>query len=652
MENSTISSQVRDLEYLLDRIQYAQHGSTASVRSTLSTATSTLSSALVHITKLLETADNIEQQNHAAESLSEVLNSSIPVLELHLEVFERGPSNSDRARSQSSWSRRRQSREEKNHHREEQRICHSIQGIITQVLSISSLLEIRSTTFPLATELESNYSYNQNWANRRDPTPPRGCRRQRADHGRRVIFQDDPIVELSGCHSFRTELPVPLTADEEPMVIPANIRGGRVVNLSNDDRNVSSDDDILTDNSEDDIPGRFSPAYSPRRPPPPSYTSQHGLFTDTGPEDDDLKADGNEWDHPSESDEAWVNPIIAGCRDVIRERFSTACTSAFDRYDRYRKQTKASPDYEWYLNFRYLSFILQPDLPFQVFLTSLKTYASGSERQHHSMLAYLFEDCIVFANSPFCPDLPDPNVSRTRVEQDKLPETLHNGLLVLEDWPIRFEKLLSLRKEGRNTLIIEVATDTDNYFSDANPGETEVTDEYVRHVLVFQTTCQRHEVFKALLPWLMMNDLADQDHQPDTRTQPQDYVASESPSSSSSSSRPNSIRPARRNPFERPLFSRVQEQGRAAEYTYTSRRFGDPSHDHTAATPRSAPALPDSHVPHPNNSFRSEREFRFGVSRHRSPPGVEMWMFKSRKKHWFWGRRRQSNPVVGGDPEE
>lgn len=682
IDSSTVFPQILDLDRLVDRLQDAQHGLTDLAKSRLYILTTSLYYALTSITRLLQIFDNDERQYHAAESLSEILDRSIRILESHLEIFERGCENSDRGPQTSCIHCCR-------HCREGRKISRSIQRITAKIRDLTSRLETPNSNSPPTARPEdvpydrnwstggystspctassghhnthnhdwrtgeyampartsgsrnhNPYGFNRNnestcgsenhnfhnreWAmgghgiprctmnlrdntpqhnHSRDLTPPRGRYRHRTTHGRHVQFQDES-AEIPR-RSFRPGSPAPLTADEEPMVIPANVRGGRFVNVSDDGW---SDEEINTD-FEDDVPGQFSPSYSPPTSPPPSYTSH-----DNGVEDD-------EWEHPgtpagsSESLEPWINPIIAGCRDVIRKEFPTACATAIEDHDRYRIRTRNSPDYRWYLNFRYMSFILQLDLPFQVFLINIRVQGSGSEYGPFNAILYLFEDCIIYAHSPFCRNLPDPN------GDDEGDLDLHRGLEVLEDWPIRFENLSSVRKEDRNALAVEVA----------------IGNGSASHHLTFQTACQRHEIYKRLLPRVMWNDLTH--NQFDTTDQHHD--ASESSYSSSSSSIDCTT-------FEYnapgPSYSRVQH-GRTANYTYHSRSFGGPSHEtHADATPRTTSTSD-------RENLQSKREFRFGFSRHRSPSasGIEVWANKSRKKHW-WSRNRRSG-TVGGEVE-
>lgn len=223
--------------------------------------------------------------------------------------------------------------------------------------------------------------------------------------------------------------------------------------------------------------------------PPPPYASCAGESTD---QDDDSLEFVDTSSHSSHQPpriqsqhKGWKDPITRACQDLMKQRFPTTNAAVLSDYTRYRKNIRQRPEYRWYFNFRYGSLTLQPDLPTQVFLTQL--IPSTSDPRSIRVLAYLFEDCLVFANSPSIADLPRPDHANT---SGNVPPGLDGGLMVLEQCTIRFAFVQQAAKLDGKMLELRINSTT----AEAAPKQVSL--------LTFQATCHRAKVFEAIRPWL------------------------------------------------------------------------------------------------------------------------------------------------------
>lgn len=236
--------------------------------------------------------------------------------------------------------------------------------------------------------------------------------------------------------------------------------------------------------------------------PPPPYASCAGDSTDQDDDvlelnDADTQHDGRPLPRPTVSSETWRDPIMKACQGLMQKRFSTASAAMFADYMTYRNHIRQKSDYRWYLNFRYGSLTLQPDLPAQVFLVTLVP----STHHTHSLraLAYLFEDCLVFANAPFVLDLPRPD---HKGDSRDIPARLEGGLALLQQHTVRFAFVQQAAKLDGKVLELRI---TPNSESDDTMQQT--------RTIQFQATCQRAKVFEAIRPWLASEvPVADRHH--------------------------------------------------------------------------------------------------------------------------------------------
>lgn len=503
-------SKILEVARLLDRLIHARHGSTLIASSPFPTIVSGLSSALTRTNGLLRVQDNISRHHHIIRSLSFILDRSVPILESHLATLGKFSNKSRHGHLIDIIRRYKRSRKLKT-------ICNSVKFITVDLLHISALLEMDPLTRP-------DESLFDSLGPEHHAAP---CNDEQSAGVRPTFFSEQlmelpisdehahaldvlPVAELPGnCMSAaEPRVSVQLSAEDQPMTLPSNIRASHNYITAGHLRYMENGTNLGYDLSDGEFPWMYSPSRSVLTSPPPSYASlfnEGPTGNDNAPHDGPSMVDTDTMTR-AEAYEPSTDPITAACRDIMRTHFQSPSATLFEDYAHYRKSVLASHCYLWYLNFRYLSFVLQPDLSCQVFLVTLGTYQAETFENTIALL-YLFEDCIVFGRSPFGLDLPDPTVScaSNSVDED-VQKYLDKGLEILEDLTLRFSNLISADKEGKKALIIGTEMKTQHANSNRGHDPTSPSNARMHYELKFETTCQRREVFRALSPWLKQKD--------------------------------------------------------------------------------------------------------------------------------------------------
>jgi len=292
-------------------------------------------------------------------------------------------------------------------------------------------------------------------------------------------------------------------------------------------RNVSS-----SETDDEYLPPLKSPSLAPTNPPspPPPYSPwpQAASDYDTRSLTDNLSESGITATprtildltdlSDEEPDEVWTDPITLGCRRTMRQRFPTTTPAIYTDYLAYREQVRNSSTYKWYLDFRYLSLTLQSDLPMQAFMVDMRSCVmvdgrATTQATMRKVLAYLFEDCIVFAQLPLASSLPDLNATTSRC----VSLIGDSGLEVLEHQSLRFCHVRRAIEVDETAMLIECS-------HNSNARQTQHQDPRDHHTptlpqtrlvhVTFQTTCQRRKVLQPLKPWIE-EDLPQHTHEDD-----------------------------------------------------------------------------------------------------------------------------------------
>lgn len=298
------------------------------------------------------------------------------------------------------------------------------------------------------------------------------------------------------------ELPASLSAEEEPITIPSRIRAepqAAPAELSSDYEVGSSS--VNWEDLESELRPRLEESSVSLSPPPPysrdppiydpsaSMVIRESHISSTTADSLPAESEHESAQLPEESEGKWTDPITAACREIIRDNFSTSDPEfGTAEYYEYRTNVRATPNYRWYLNFRYGSLVLQADLPAQVFHVGLRQRDIRVRKQSfNQVLAYLFGDCLLFAESLFTSVMKDPNGR----PGTKIPGLLRHGLNVIESWPVRFCEVKQICKKKDLNLIIDVCTHI-------SAG----VEEDIRYELKFKTFTQRQIVSSDITTWL------------------------------------------------------------------------------------------------------------------------------------------------------
>lgn len=511
----------------------------------LSSTLSKLSAALIHTETLLEAAGTGKAPHNAYLKLSDLLSKYVSLLKSHLNVLNdeagRNVHISPHGLSRNAIKERR----EVNCRTE---ICESINTITSSLIQSSRFLEKPHLTAGCTPccRIATNNPKHQATA----PVPcsdrdqalvvlSTGCRTDRENQDKHVHFADDPpdlvMSELPASFTFPAELPGsfpprPAFTCLDRSTNPGGQHHRRTASHS-PNRYDPSDDDATaayrtSSATNDELPLRLdSPRSEPDTPPspPPPYSpysrdgvdhyactnSQHmpASHTSNTPLSTTVPATRSDDDT-----EVWVDPITLACRKLMQERFPTTALTIYSDYMAYREQVRCASAYNWYLNFRYLSLVFQPDLPMQVFMVDISSCVTmdgqpSAQYRIQKILAYLFEDCFVFARSPFVSHLPDPNAGASAsTSADGVPLMIDSGLEVLEDQSLRLCHIRNVTELNGATILLESAYSL---------GEAQTLQQTKLVHIKFQTTCQRRKVLQALEPWLE-EDPQQQDRGDDT----------------------------------------------------------------------------------------------------------------------------------------
>ncbi|KAJ9663149.1 hypothetical protein H2198_000910 [Neophaeococcomyces mojaviensis] len=279
----------------------------------------------------------------------------------------------------------------------------------------------------------------------------------------------------------------------------------------------------LSETNEFDLESSSSSTITPDSPPPPYFApSSPILHAHISMQKEDLLLPDNVFDAANHRDtglntksfnNVWTCPITRACQSIMRDKFPTATVALFDAYNEYRQQVRNKKDYKWFLQFRYTSFVLEVDLPFKVFLVRVNVYVTtgnlraNKDTSFPSILAYLFEDCVVFARSPFTDRLPEPckQAANTRVSP-----VLESGLEVLDDFCIHFDQVRLAAKVDKRSLLIscffppskrDIGAAPANDKQRENPRARPFRSRKLFY-LEFSAKCQRDVVLNAISRWL------------------------------------------------------------------------------------------------------------------------------------------------------
>jgi len=548
-----------DVANILDRAQEAvdltrnllqkQHTAETTISChNLSSALSILSAALTHTLTLLERITAIEAPQNALLNISNVLSHSIPVLRFQMHVL-----SDETGRDLLDCPHRLLQGMAKHLRRVEcgSEICdsiNSINSITTNLIQSYDLLDIPNLNARCTSHCHRAEDDRRHQA--KAPAPdssngqmstvlPKARQTDQENQDKHVHFAADPpdlIIPLPG--SFAK--PAELSASRPMRQMPAGERfrtephrrydaqqGFQALNAHSesegeaaDQRHTASENVTSSKTNDEHLPPLDLPSLEPTGPqsPPPPYSPCHKAAQDhdaRSPSDHMYDPDTSANPRPTldltdlsdeEPDEVWTDPITLGCREIMRQRFPTTTPALYDDYMAYREQVRNSSSYKWYLNFRYLSLTLQPDLPMQVFMVGISSCVridgqATTQFEMGSVLAYLFEDLIVFARSPFVSSLPDPNATTS----EHVPLVIDSGLEVLEHQSLRFCHIRHATEVDKTALLIEcshnLSEDQTQHRVPFDRHTRELRQKRLVHI-TFQTTCQRRKVSQPLKPWI------------------------------------------------------------------------------------------------------------------------------------------------------
>ncbi|KAK5102213.1 hypothetical protein LTR70_004516 [Exophiala xenobiotica] len=291
-----------------------------------------------------------------------------------------------------------------------------------------------------------------------------------------------PMRQMPACERFRTEPYRRYDAQQGFQALNAHSEpdGGTA-----DQRNTASENVTSSKTNDEHLPPLDLPSLEPsdpRSPPPPYSPCQKAA---------------QEHDARSPSDHMYDRDASAKPRPTL---------DLTDLSDEEPDEVRNSSSYKWYLNFRYLSLTLQPELPMQVFMVGISSCVridgqAATQFEMGNVLAYLFEDLIVFARSPFISSLPDPNVTTS----EHVPLVIDSGLEVLEHQSLRFCHIRHATEVDKTALLIEcshnLSEDETHHRVPVERHTRALRQKRLVHI-TFQTTCQRRKVSQPLKPWI------------------------------------------------------------------------------------------------------------------------------------------------------
>lgn len=558
MDNRDILDQVQEAIDLTCDLLQRQHTVQTTIKcQNLSSALSALYAALSHTTTFLGRIAAAGASRNALLSISNVLSDSILALrsQLHALADSTGRNLHDGFHSLLGGKIRQPRRLECR-----PKICESINAITTNLIKSCDLLDVP--------DLNSWYSSHRHCAaddpkhRAEAPVPdsdsdhiftvlPTGLQTDQENQDKHVHFAVDPpdlVVPLPRSVVTPAELsasyPVyPILARE---LCPTDIyrQHGAPQELhslsDHSDSSARAADQCrmasrkVSSSQMDDkhLPQLKSPRLAPINPPspPPPYSPWHQAASDHGARSltDDLYESGTTANprtildltdlNDEEPDEVWTDPITLGCRRTMRQRFPTTTPAIYDGYLAYREQVRNSSSYKWYLNFRYLSLTLQPDLPMQAFMVDFRSCVmvdgrATTQAALRKVLAYLFEDCIVFAQSPLASSLPDLNATTSR----GVPLIGDSGLELLEHQSLRFCHVRRAIEVDETALLLECSHNSgarQTQYQNSRDHHTRTRPQTRFVHVTFQTTCQRRKVLQPLKPWIEQ-DLPQHTHEDD-----------------------------------------------------------------------------------------------------------------------------------------
>lgn len=284
------------------------------------------------------------------------------------------------------------------------------------------------------------------------------------------------LAELEGDNAQRVGMPTSVAMRGRKMSVRENVLSLRPVPINIQPSQHTQPDHVVSGSAS-------GPSTSPTK-----YDSHTAAPTDTS---DRATFDAVYSLQIDTEDDQWCDPIPRSCREIIAHKFPTPSPSFFDDYSTHRQRVQNSTNYRWYLNFRCLSFILQPDILLKVFLVELdvRQIRRNSPQTDHVKLShallYLFGDCLVLGRSPFVSELPDP-----RDNPDDLPLMLDFGIVGLREFPVRFDQIRRLDQEEPKLLIVESSS-------------CQADRQIMR--LVFRHICQCDKVFRIVRRFLAVD---------------------------------------------------------------------------------------------------------------------------------------------------
>lgn len=529
MACSRLSNLLREASILADRLEEVHRSYAVNTSAPdLSAALIALSTTLVSTQNLVQTATVQGTHEQSICSLSCILETSLPILQSHLRSLEQIAQN---RKHHCTSGRLRDTRSVTKQHMVIEKMQQSIHSIAADLSHHKSLLAAHH--IDIAPDLSCSATNPQRHCQmqhqpKHDPIPRASIllRRLEADRDhqdKHVHFDDEPpnltVPELAGSCTWPAEV-AGSTPGPPPVLVgpfigsraPGGCLGAASTASCRTENplvpNVPVDTNYSGVNADEEIL-ELAPS-----PPPPYESIRCTMSTDDRDSPQVLESNDSAFHenaspaspnpHANASNEAaWVNPITEACRETMQQYLPTATPTLFQDLACYHQSMRNRAEYRWYLNFRYTSICLPLFLPAQVFLVDLNfIYPDEGKREQNglsSILAYIFEDSIVFAKSPCVSILPDPHHKENPGnEADASSTLLDSGLEVLEDHSIRFAHLCHVTRKGKYTLVLECQG------SSPRSGHIDcqaITEDTHVVKIRFRTTCQTSKVFNIMQPW-------------------------------------------------------------------------------------------------------------------------------------------------------